>query len=318
MSAYQPTLEVLLRTGLLIGAVVLLGFLWTRIPRPEAKGRLMLARILAWGTAVLSVVLADRWVPEPAGFRMLALITPAFLGMKSVVAVEERYNRDCKLSFLSWLIFSLTWFGMRPALFARPRQPDLPEGTRLLKLGLSRFALGAAFIAGAIALYRATGSHWAATVLLLPGISLCLHFGLLNLSAGALRCVGYATGPLFKAPLLAKSLSEFWGRRWNLAFSEMTSIAVYRPLGGVIGRQPAALVAFLVSGLLHEMALSVPVRAGYGLPMLFFGVHGALTVLEKKTGWSSQILTILSLILPMPLLFHPPFLRAVLWPVLGP
>src|SRR5207248_6050770 len=100
---------------------------------------------------------------------------------------------------------------------------------------------------------------------LLAGLSLLLHFVIFNILAGLWRRAGVACNPLFRAPLRSTSLGEFWGRRWNLAFAEMTAIGVYRPLTGHVGRTAALFVAFLFSGLLHELAITVPVQAAYGL-----------------------------------------------------
>ena len=105
--------------------------------------------------------------------------------------------------------------------------------------------------------------------LLLPALSLVLHFGLLNVLAGVWRSAGANCRALFRAPLCATSLTEFWGRRWNLAFSEMAATAVFRPLSRWAGSCAATAVVFLFSGLLHELAISLPVRAGFGLPLLY-------------------------------------------------
>src|SRR5690606_37647104 len=98
--------------------------------------------------------------------------------------------------------------------------------------------------------------------------------GLLSISAGMWRLSGVNTDHLFKTPVKAKSLTEFWSKRWNLAFSEMTSVAVFRPLKGKVGNTAALMTAFVFSGLLHELAISVPVNSGYGLPLLYFVIQG--------------------------------------------
>ena len=80
---------------------------------------------------------------------------------------------------------------------------------------------------------------------------------------------------------------------------------------------------FVVSGLLHEMAISLPVRAGYGGPLAYFVLHGVLVLLEprldregwKPTGAWGLGWTLGWLALPIPLLFHPPFLAGVLLPL---
>src|SRR5437763_446358 len=149
-----------------------------------------------------------------------------------------------------------------------------------------------------------------------------LHFGAFNILAGLWRLAGVDCRPLFRAPLVSRSLAEFWGRRWNLAFSEMTALGVYRPLAGVLGRGPATIGAFLCSGLLHELAISVPVKAGFGLPLGYFALHGTLVLLERRLeparrGWLSHAWVLAWLALPLPALFHPWFLRGVVWPLIG-
>src|SRR2546428_52188 len=82
---------------------------------------------------------------------------------------------------------------------------------------------GLALVVLARLAFLAVASRLVATALLLTGLSLVLHFGLFTIAAGAWRALGVDVGPLFLAPLQSRSLREFWGRRWNLAFSEMTA-----------------------------------------------------------------------------------------------
>src|SRR5690606_36061669 len=195
----------------------------------------------------------------------------------------------------------------------------------LMRRGEAYALLGSATLILARYTWAATHSHLLATLLALPALSLSLHFGLCNLLAGAWRLRGVACSPLFRAPLHSQNLSEFWARRWNLAFSEMAATAVYRPLASRVGRAPALIAAFALSGLLHEMAISVPVRAGFGLPLLYFIIHGALVLLERALskaghplqGWLGRIWTFLWLAAPLPILFHQPFLANVIWPLIG-
>src|SRR6185295_16430948 len=132
----------------------------------------------------------------------------------------------------------------------------------LLARGATHVVIGTVLILAARLAWTSAHSRLLATVLLLPGLSLLVHFGLCSLLAGTWRLLGVPCDALFRAPLVSTTLAEFWGRRWNLAFSEMTAIAVYRPLSPRVGRGAALFASFLVSGLLHEMAISLPVRAG--------------------------------------------------------
>jgi hypothetical protein len=261
---------------------------------------------------------------EPAGVRMLAVIGLVLFAMKAVVGVETA----ARLSLGRWLAFAALWPGMRPALFATLPGRPLPGAARLAARGLAGIAAGCGLISLARALFSATGSRFFPTVLLaLPGLSLVLHFGLFHLAAAGWRAVGVAAEPLFRAPLLATSLREFWGRRWNLAFSEMTSAGIYRPVAALVGRSWGIAAAFLASGILHELAISVPARAGFGLPLIYFALQGTAVLVEgaleaRETpvngrGWIGRVWTLTWLALPLPILFHPPFLRAVVWPIAG-
>ena len=276
------------------------------------------ARGAAWGLVVLSVGVADRITSaRPAGLRMLVLIGALFFAMKVLVSVEAAARDGTRLPPLRWAAFATLWPGMRPALVAR-LQPGRSGAASLLRTGLAYVALGSTLFLVALLAWRWTGSTVLSTVLLLPALSLLLHFGAFGILAGLWRGAGADVGPLFRAPWRSASLGEFWSRRWNLAFSEMTSLAVYRPLALRLGRRAALVAAFLFSGLLHEVAISLPVRAGYGRPMLYFAIHGVLTQVERERGPFGRAATLLAVVLPLPLLFHPPFLQGVIWPLLGP
>ena len=240
-----------------------------------------------------------------AFLRMLAIIAATFLSMKIAVLAAAR-REGTRLDACQTLMF-LGWFGMRPALFTR--REECEGGVALLLKGLRAFAAGAILFAVAHA--------FSSIYLALPALSLMLHFGVFDIVAGIYRMHGMAVTELFRSPLRARSLTEFWSRRWNIGFSEMISTLVQRPLRRV-SASGALYASFLASGLLHELAISVPVRAGYGLPTLYFLIHGALVAFEKKTARTyGRLWTLFWLAAPLPLLFHPPFLRGIVWPLVG-
>ena len=275
------------------------------------------SRCAAWALVVLAVAAAHYVTSAPpAGFRMLVLIGSLFCAMKALVSVESRARDGTRLPPVRWLAFATLWPGMRPALVAR-LQPGRSGAAALLKTGLAYVALGTALFLLAHLTWRRTGSAALSTLLLLPALSFLLHFGAFGIVAGLWRAAGADVAPLFRAPWRSESLAEFWSRRWNLAFSEMTSVAVYRPLADRLGRRAALVAAFLFSGLLHEVAISLPVRAGYGRPLLYFAIHGVLTQVERERGPFGRAATLLAVVLPLPLLFHRPFLQGVIWPLLG-
>jgi alginate O-acetyltransferase complex protein AlgI len=335
--------EVLAATLAVLAAELLAGYALTAVRRAS------LARGAAWGLVAAASIAVERLTAaEPAGFRMLAIVGALLYGMKGVVCIEAQAAGESRLPFARYLAFALLWFGMRPGVFAREsksnRQDEDLSG-ELLRRGYTRLVLGMAFLAAAWIAWnssladrpvlRLTGDdrlafssrELAATALLLPGLSLILHFGVFNLLAAAWRRAGFDCRALFRAPLASRSLAEFWARRWNLGFTEMTSLAVFRPLRRRLGERGAALASFVFSGLVHELAISVPVRAGFGLPLLYFALHGMATMIERRLKlsgrslaerpWLGRAWTMAWLVLPLPLLFHPPFLRGCFWPLIG-
>jgi Membrane bound O-acyl transferase family len=238
--------------------------------------------------------------------RMLVCVGVTFVVMKIIVARLSGVT----LAPAQWLAFA-AWPGMRPSIFARLGGPATAGTLDLLAGGFRNLIAGALLLAISTQL-RAL--PLVATLIAFPALSLMLHFGLFDIAAAFWRWRGVPAEKLFRSPLAARSLGEFWSRRWNLAFSEMISIAVDRPLRPRLGRNGSRMVAFLVSGALHEIAISVPVNAGYGLPTLYFILQAVLVRFERNP---SRLRTLASVVLPLPLLFHPWFVRGVIWPLIG-
>jgi alginate O-acetyltransferase complex protein AlgI len=75
---------------------------------------------------------------------------------------------------------------------------------------------------------------------------------------------------------------------------------------------------FLFSGLAHDLVISVPAGGGYGLPTLYFTLHGAGVMLEKRGALSgSRWLTAAAVVGPLPVLFHPSFMTRVVAPLVA-
>lgn len=290
------------------------------------------AVVSAWLFLFAATALVERLSADtPPIVRMFALIITAYFGMKLIVTAVEAKESPPGLAAGPWLAFTLGWAGMRPALFRNLGSEPVPGAARMIAAGLLRVLLGLGLILGARALANHPGQvPWKTTLvtlLLLTGYSLVLHFGVLQAAAGFWRMLGVRTHPLFNAPLRSLSLREFWGRRWNVAFSEMTSLAVYRPLRRVLGPRTAFASAFLFSGALHELAISLPVRAGFGLPFLYFALQAAVQIGEDWVFKGeppfagrkvlARLWVYFWILAPAPILFHHAFLRGVVWPLAG-
>ncbi|HVZ80033.1 MAG TPA: membrane bound O-acyl transferase family-domain-containing protein [bacterium] len=283
------------------------------------------AKIFAWaGMASATLAAHLLALKEPAGFRMLALIAALFLGMKAVVGVSARAAGEKALTLARWSIFTLFWAGMRPVLFSDHPIAGKPW-KRMALQGLGCALVGALLMLAAGPLWRSTGSLFLVTVFFFIGSSLLVHYGLFTLGAAFWKARGFNCEPLFRNPLTVENLTDFWGKYWNLAYREMIALAVYRPLKGKLGPGLALFLAFALSGLFHEVAISVPVRGGFGLPLLYFLLQGILVGGEKLgaeqglvvRGIWGRIWTFFWLIAPLPILFHGPFLRGIIWPLMG-
>lgn len=124
--------------------------------------------------------------------------------------------------------------------------------------------------APAVVRWSELAGGWTAMI----GIIFLLHFGLLRLVALTWRSLGRDVSPIMNAPIMATSLSEFWGRRWNIAFRDFAHTSVFRPSAKRWNTTIATWVSFVFSGLIHEMAISVPAGGGYGLPLGYFLLQG--------------------------------------------
>ena len=158
------------------------------------------------------------------------------------------------------------------------------------------------------------------------GIILVLHFGSFQLLALFWQSAGVSAAPIMRAPLRSHSLSEFWGKRWNLGFRQLSHDLIFRPLHGVMGVRGAGFLVFVISGLLHDLVISVPAKGGYGLPTLYFVIQGAGVAAERSSvgrrfglgrGGSGWIFMAVVTAVPAFWLFHRPFVNNVILPFMN-
>jgi alginate O-acetyltransferase complex protein AlgI len=157
------------------------------------------------------------------------------------------------------------------------------------------------------------------------GLVLFLHFGTFHLIALAWQQSGVRVKPIMQRPLASRSLSELWGKRWNLGYRKLSHTLVFLPLQKRFGLAAGTLGAFLASGLLHDLVISVPARAGYGLPTAYFLAQGLGVLVERSEagrrfglgrGTKGWLWTALIAIGPLYVLFHPWFVMRVIVPFL--
>ena len=101
-----------------------------------------------------------------------------------------------------------------------------------------------------------------------------------------LAVCGFAPRTMWRAPLLTStSVSDFWGRRWNLLIHGLFRRTVFSPLTqrGAPAWAAGAL-AFAISGLFHEYAFALQqpsLRASLGRCLLFFLAQAPAVSAEK-------------------------------------
>ena len=152
-----------------------------------------------------------------------------------------------------------------------------------------------------------------------------LHFGVFDLLSCVWRRVGIEARPLMDWPLLSVSIGEFWGMRWNRAFRDLTHRFLFRPLTSRFGPRVALGLGFFISGLVHELVITVPADGGYGGPTLFFLVQGAALFVERSAlgrrlglgaGVRGWMYVVCATVLPIYLLFPPTFVERIIVPFL--
>lgn len=157
----------------------------------------------------------------------------------------------------------------------------------------------------------------------LLGLVLLLHFGSFHLLALFWQSRGVMAQPIMAKPILSRTLSEFWGKRWNLGFRQLAHDLIFRPLHKRIGVSAASLLVFLVSGLIHDLVISLPARGGYGLPTAYFLLQGFGVRIERSTmgrrlglqqGFAGWLFMFVFTSGPAFWLFHPPFVTRVIVP----
>jgi len=159
-------------------------------------------------------------------------------------------------------------------------------------------------------------SYCAAPVLLLLSETLVAFTTVLWLPSGQLLPA------IHNRPWRARSVADFWGKRWNLWFSEWFRYAIFQPLRS----RPvfALLLAFAISGLLHEWVINLPLyfvtgRALFGTMMIYFVVQAAGILWEHHFLKRHPRLTVafvwLVVFVPSPLVLNEGLLRTLhLWP----
>lgn len=272
-------------------------------------------RWAAWFLALFAIG-NGLWLSQPWQIwgRIFAVWIPCYLAFKGWRLLYSPHAQTKQLGFWRSLGF-LLWLGMELEPWELPHQPDLAWRKNLL-VGTLWLSLGLAIGLLAWWLPAPSSDLWLLwrCWLALVGLVIGLFFGVTRLYLSLWQAFGWQVQPLFLQPIYAHSVSEWWGKRWNLAVHTVLSLVFWQPLKPIIGWRWAAAVVFIASGLLHELLLSYPAAGGWGWPLGYFIVQIGATSLERLRSvraWLRQSdrrqasWTLSWIIIPAPLLFRP-------------
>ncbi len=254
-------------------------------------------------------------LPDDPNWQMTALFLTALAVMGFVmklVALLLPVTTQAERPYLFWLLLSpVSLRRLRP--IGSPRKvlfrTALLCGVLVLSYRIYGWLVQAIHIRGILLSYCAAPVH------LLAGETLVAFMSVLWLPSGRLLPA------VCDRPWRMRSVADFWGHRWNLWYSDWSRHTIFRPLRS----RPvlALMVAFAVSGLLHEWVINVPLyfvtgRALFGTMMLYFLLQGVGVLVErrfKKHPGFMAAFAWLVVFAPAPLVLNEGLLRTLhLWP----
>jgi hypothetical protein len=97
------------------------------------------------------------------------------------------------------------------------------------------------------------------------------------------RMVGIEVSPIQDAPILARSLGEFWSERWNRPVSVWLRETAFLPLARLRYPTLGLVAAFCLSAGIHAYFYAVPLGGQAALMVAaFFVVQAVMIVAEKR------------------------------------
>lgn len=226
----------------------------------EAAGTPQFYEWMGWLPLALlpSGALAARNLLPPWGF-MCSLAFAIYAGFKWLTWWKAR----TRVSHKSWrsAAYLVGWPGMDAESFLDENHSAHAPGLSHWFLAVFETALGAILlwvVARDLPVGQSLLRGWVGML----GLILLLHFGTFRIAALVWQSLGVCALPIMSAPLRSTSLSEFWGKRWNLGFRQLAYDLIFRPAHKVLGPGIAGFLVFVASGLLHDLVISMPARGG--------------------------------------------------------
>ncbi len=303
-----------------------------RTSPPSIAGR------LRWLAPCLIVIVAIASTHALAGWpQMWATAFGIYFACKWWVVMIAARN-GARFSVFNLAAFVFAWAGMDPrpfAIGATKTNAAMWVEPISWREGLVKLLAGVALLL-ASPLIAARFGQYAAMWVCVSAYCLILHFGLLHLIGHAWQRANRPVEAIMQQPARSNSLADFWSRRWNRAFRDVSNALVIRPTRRLLGPAGAVGLVFVASGLVHELLMSWPARGGWGLPTAYFTLQAVGLFIERsrlgrrilltargedreeagvmRHAWRSRLWTAFVVIAPLPLLVHPPFVNNVVVP----
>ncbi len=279
------------------------------------------SRIVSWLPLVLLpaivFIAGSDW---PAWIYMWTLSFAIYAGFKWLTFADSNEPLASNGRSLAYLFF---WPGMDTNAFLDQSRISVKPRPNEWTLAIAKMMFGIGLIA--MSKYVIDGDVLIVGWIGMTGVAFVLHFGLLHLLSVAWREAGVHAVPIMNAPALTSSLSDFWGRRWNLAFRDLAHTNVFRPSVRALGIGGATMTVFFLSGIIHDLVISTASGAGYGLPTLYFVIQGLGLLFERskfgkqlglEKAVAGRLYCAVVVLAPVGLLFHRPFIERVVVPML--
>jgi hypothetical protein len=288
----------------------------------QARGTRANWRIVAW-TPLAVLPIAAVWISTnwPAWGQLWLMAVAIYAGFKWLTFATSKSARTA--SWPKSLGYLFLWTGMDAEAFFGSRAPENPLRWSEWAWSIAQLSIGFLLFVG-IAPHLVDSHPIVAGWVVMTGIVSILHFGVSHLLSLIWRSFGINARHIMDKPMLARSVSDFWGRRWNLAFRDLMHRFVLRPLAPMIGVAWATVAVFVVSGLIHDAVISLTANGGWGLPTLYFMLQAGAVFVERSSlgqriglghGFVGWLFAFAVIALPAGLLFHAPFIEHVVDPM---
>jgi hypothetical protein len=257
------------------------------------------AQVAAWFGWMLALMILGALVAGPTRARKLASVPFIVAGLFSPLVAPSPPLLQVLLSLLGllgalkmlqldfqprYLAHHPAWHGLVPFDVGTARRVPAAIDWRRIARVLGYALLVLAFVTGLLRL-PADGNVGREALRLLLGAGM-LYCAMESATQGLLvlhRLAGIEVPPIQVAPIAARTVAEFWGKRWNRPVSAWLGEYVFAPLRR--RRKPvlALVLVFVVSAAMHAWVF----YAGGGIPAalsvaLFFLLQAPWMMLESK------------------------------------